>query len=72
VSIGQLIYKVEIGRRLAGMVISNAKLFPFKVRKVVPKFGITHFLNTVLIWYQRKQDLGAIALQISTNDSVRT
>jgi len=37
VSIGQMIYKVEIGRSLAGMVISHAKLFPFKVRKVVPK-----------------------------------
>jgi hypothetical protein len=45
VSIGQLIYeyKVEIGRNLAGMVISHAKLFPFKVRKVVPKLGITNF-----------------------------
>jgi hypothetical protein len=53
VSIGQLIYKVEIGRSLAGMVISHAKLFPFKVRKVVPKLGITHFLNTVLIWNKK-------------------
>jgi hypothetical protein len=57
VSIGQLIYeyKVEIGRSLAGMVITYAKLFPFKVRKVVPKLGITNFLNTVLIWNQKRK-----------------
>jgi hypothetical protein len=43
--IGQLTYKVEIGRRLASMVISHKKLFPSKVRQVVPKLGITHFFK---------------------------
>jgi hypothetical protein len=63
VSIGQLIYKVEIGRSLAGMVASQAKLFPFKVRKVVSKLGITHFFKYCAYLKKQKNNiLGSIRL----------